>query len=43
MANSDTQEEMFNFSRRAFCAPCHLFAPCGLPMEPNGSKNGAAV
>lgn len=39
MADPDAQEERFHFSRRAFCAPCHLPAPWGLPVGPNGSKN----
>lgn len=38
MADPDAQEEMFHFSRRAFCASHHL-PPPGLPMGPNVSKN----
>ena len=39
MADPDAQEEMFHFSRKAFCASWHLPLPCALPVGPNGSKN----
>lgn len=42
MADPDAQEQMSHFSRSAFCAPCHLPDPCGLPVGPNGSKNGSS-
>lgn len=39
MADPDAQEEMFHFSRRAFCACQHLPPPCASPGGPNGSEN----